>query len=190
MAATNGTTFFYVVTASNGSGVSANSAQVSAAPNAATCRSAVGGGAFVNAAITSQNGSFTAEYDGTPSVTNIDASIALSRGAQSAYTGYATITRFNPTGTIDARNAAGYAANTSIPYTAGSTYHFRLSINVAARTYSIFVTPPAGSEIALGTSFAFRSEQAGVTSLDNWGMKVSSTATSNTETACNFWIHP
>jgi hypothetical protein len=189
-AATNGTTFFYVVAATNASGASANSAQVSATPNAATCRTAVGSGAFVNTAITSQGGSFTAEYDATPSVTNIDASIALSKGAQTAYAGYATITRFNPTGTIDARNAAAYAANSSIPYTAGSTYHFRLAVDVSARTYSIFVTPPGGSEIVLGTNFAFRSEQAGVTSLDNWGMKVSTTATSNTETACNFWIHP
>lgn len=189
-AGTNGTTFFYVLTASNASGVSASSAQVSAAPNAATCRTAVGGGAFINTAITSQSGSFTAEYDATPSVTNIDAMIALSRGAQTGYPGYATLTRFNATGTIDARNAAGYSANASIPYSAGSTYHFRLPINVAARTYSVFVTPPAGSEITLGTNFAFRSEQAGVTSLDNWGIMVSSAATSNKETGCNFWIHP
>jgi hypothetical protein len=71
-------------------------------------------------------------------------------------------------GNIDARNGGAYAGQTTIPFSAGATYHFRLVINVPTHTYSIYVTPGTGSELTLGTSYAFRTEQAGVTALDWW----------------------
>jgi hypothetical protein len=191
--ATNGTTFFYVVTATSASGESANSAQVSAAPNASTCKTATGGasgvGTWVNTSFASQSGSFTAEYDGTPSAV-LDSSIAMSRGAQTAFTGFATLTRFNTSGNIDARNGGAFTANVTLPYSGANTYHFRLVVNVPAHTYNIFVTPPGGSEQTIGSNFSFRTEQNTVTSLDNWGINVNKTGTTITDKVCNFWIHP
>ena len=191
--ATNGTTFFYVVSATNASGESANSAQVSAAPNASTCKTATGGasgaGAWVNTPFPSQAGTFTAEYDGTPSAV-LDSSITMSKGAQTAFTGMATLTRFNTSGNIDARNGGAFAANVTLPYAGASAYHFRLAVNVAAHTYSIFVTPPGGAEQTIGTNFAFRTEQNTVTSLDNWGVNVNKAGTTITDKVCNFWVHP
>ena len=89
--------------------------------------------------------------------------------------------RFNPTGTIDARNGGDYAAATAIPYTAGTTYHFRLDVNLPARTYDIYVTPAGASERLLGSGFAFRAEQATVSVLNNLGLyaKVGSAAVCN-----------
>src|SRR2546430_3395171 len=49
--------------------------------------------------------------------------------------------------------------NSSIPYSGGTSYLFRLAINVTAHTYSVFVTPAGGSEQTVGTNFAFRTEQ-------------------------------
>jgi hypothetical protein len=191
--AANGTTFFYVVSATNASGESANSAQVSAAPNASTCKTATGGasgaGTWVNTSFASQAGTFTVEYDGTPSAV-LDSSIAMSKGAQTAFTGFATLTRFNPTGDIDARNGGAFAANVTLPYTGASTYHFRLVVNVPAHTYSIFATAPGGAEQTIGTNFAFRTEQNTVTSLDTWGVNVNKAGTTITDKVCNFWVHP
>ena len=191
--ATNGSTFFYVVSATNSSGESANSAQVSAAPSAATCRTATGGataaGTWVNTAFPSQAGTFTAEYDGTPSAT-IDSTIALSKGTQTAFTGFATLTRFNLSGDVDARNGGAFAANVVLAYVNGAAHHIRVVVNVPAHTYSIFVTPPGGTEQTIGIDFGFRTEQNAVTSLDNWGVSVNRIGTTLTDKVCNFWVHP
>jgi hypothetical protein len=152
-----------------------------------TCVTATSGGVWQNTAIASQTGTFTATFDATPSVSPFNAVVALSKGAQTGYTGFAALVRFNPSGGIDARNGGAYAPTTGIPFSAGSMYHFRLVINVPARTYSIFVTPPSGTELTLGTDFAFRSEQSTVTSLDHWGEFVN-TSNPGSLTTCNFAI--
>src|SRR5215510_476183 len=136
------------------------------------CATVTSGGGWQNFAFSPQTGSFTAEFDATPTASPIDSVVGLSRGAQTAYTGFATLARFNPSGNIDARNGGAYAAASTIPYSANVTYHFRLIVNVPAHTYSTFVTPAGGSELTVGTNFAFRTEQNTVTTLDWWGTVV------------------
>jgi poly(beta-D-mannuronate) lyase len=143
------------------------------------------GGTFQNAAFASQTGTFTAEFDATPSASPINGYVALSQGAQTAHTGFAAIARFNPTGDIDARDGAAYAAAATIPYSANVRYHFRLVVNVATHSYSVFVTPQGGSELTVGTSFAFRSEQSGVTNLNSWG----TWAGTGSLSVCSFVVH-
>ncbi len=111
--------------------------------------------------------------------------VAFSRGAQTAYTGFATLVRFSPAGTIDVRNGGAFAAAATIPYAAGKTYHFRVVVNVPAKTYSVFVTPPGASELLVATNFAFRTEQNTVTSLNSWAVDVNPAA-AGTNTVCNF----
>ena len=79
---------------------------------AQTCLTSTG--TWQNAAFPSQSGSFTATFDSSVSTTPVNATVGLSLGAQSAYTGFAAIVRFNPTGQIDARNDGAYAAASSI----------------------------------------------------------------------------
>src|SRR5262245_61354645 len=74
------------------------------------CATATSGGGWQNFAFSPQTGSFTAEFDATPSASPIDSVVGMSRGAQTAYTGFATLARFNPSGNIDARNGGAYAA--------------------------------------------------------------------------------
>ena len=140
--------------------------------------------AFQNSAFTSQNGSFTATFDATPNGTGLDAATGLSQGAAAAYTDLAVIVRFNTGGTIDARNGGAYAATNSIAYTAGTSYHFRVVVDVSSHTYSVYVTPAGGAEQTIGTGFAFRTEQSTVTALANWAL----TAITGTHTVCNFAI--
>jgi hypothetical protein len=126
--------------------------------------------AWDNHTITSQSNSFTFDYDATPQAANINSVVGLSSGPASDYTSLATITRFNDTGTIDARNGSAYAAVNSVTYSAGTSYHFKLTINPANHTYSVTVTPAGGSATTIATNYAFRTEQASVSNLNNWAL--------------------
>ena len=141
---------------------------------AAPCYTATAGGSWTNNSFASQAGTFTAEWDATPSANNIDAVVGLSNEAQISFAGFACLTRFNTSGTIDARDGGIYHASSSIPYAPNATYHFRLSVNVPAHTYSIYVTPAGGTEQTVGVNYAFRTEQSTVASLNNYGLVVDS----------------
>ena len=140
--------------------------------------------AWLNSPFTAQTGSFTAQFDATPNGASIDGVTGLSAGAAAGYADLAAIVRFNAAGQIDARNGAAYAAASAIPYTAGTTYRFRLVVDVPSHTYAAYVTPAGGTEATIGTGYAFRTEQAAVASLAN------STVYSDagTHTVCNFAI--
>lgn len=139
-----------------------------------------------NVTIAPQNGMFSVRYDATPHGSNIDGITALSAAPGTGYSDFAILVRFNVNGTIDARNGGVYAASTSIPYMPGTVYSFRLLIDVPNRLYSVYVAPEGGSELTVGTGYAFRTEQNGVTSLANWGL-VSSVGS---HTVCGFRIGP
>src|SRR5262249_18668855 len=62
------------------------------------------GGRWQNRPFATQTGTFTAEFDATPSAFPINSVVGLSQDAQNAYTGFAALARFNPEGSIDARN--------------------------------------------------------------------------------------
>ena len=123
---------------------------------------------WVSGTIPTQAGTFTAEWDATPSTPLNNSNVGLSLGAQTAFTGLAIAARFNPTGQIDARNGGAFVAASTINYAAGVKYHFRALVNVPANTYSIYVTPAGEPELTLGANYAFRSEQKGIKSLDHW----------------------
>jgi lysophospholipase L1-like esterase len=146
------------------------------------CVAATAGGSWQNTAMTAQTGTFTATFDATPSASPSNSVVALSNGAQTAYASFSCLARFNPTGQIDAYNGTAFAAASSINYSAGVSYHFRLVVNVATQTYSTYVTPAGGSELTVGTNYAFR---AAATSLNNWGVFVNG-AGSGTDTVSNF----
>jgi hypothetical protein len=144
-------------------------------------------GAWHNTAFASHSGTFTASFDAQPSVAKESAAVGLSHGAQTAYSGFANLVVFTTSGTIQARNGGAYAAASTINFSAGVNYHFRLAINVSAHTYSIFVTPAGGSEVTVGSNYAFRTEQNTVTSLDHWGALVNTTPGGTLE-VCNFTV--
>ncbi len=129
---------------------------------------------FVNTAIANQTGAFTAEFDASSSVSPANAVIGLSSGSATAYTGIACMVRFNTTGQIDARNGGAFTTST-INFSANTTYHFRLAVDLASHTYSAYVTAPGGSEQTIGTGLAFRTEQASVTNLDHASYDVNAT---------------
>lgn len=152
----------------------------------ASC-STTGVGVWKNTPFSTSTNPFTVSFDAKPSAAPTDAVIGLSLNGANAFSNLATSVRFNSGGTIDARNGGAYAASATVPYSATASYHFRLLVDVAQHTYSVFVTPPNGSEVTVGNGFAFRSEQTTVSSLNNWAMVVDSDGQGNID-VCNFSV--
>ncbi|RSL16348.1 alginate lyase [Edaphobacter aggregans] len=148
-----------------------------------------------NTSFTAQTGTFTATFDATPSGNDINTVVGLSNGAQTAYTGLSTIVRFNPTGDIDAYNGIAYAAASTIPYTGGQTYTFEFDVNVAAQTYTVWVTPRGGSKTLVGLNYAFRTAASTLNTLtlyaqvgtNNVGTFAVNASTPSCQTASTTW---
>lgn len=135
----------------------------------------------------SETGTFGVSFDATPQAAIIDANVALSQDVPAAYKDLAVIVRFNPWGTIDVRYGNTYGADYSQPYSAQSTYHFDLVVNVPAHTYSLSVTPPGGTPKALANNYPFRSEQANATSLNYWNSYQDPSSVAAVQ-VCNFSV--
>jgi unsaturated chondroitin disaccharide hydrolase len=100
------------------------------------------------------------ELDVTPLARPIDGVIGYA-DTSTTVTGYASLAmsiRMNPSGFFDVRRGGAYAALTSVPYQANATYHVRMRTDLGAKTYSVWVTPPGGSEVLLADRFAFRTD--------------------------------
>ena len=154
----------------------------------APCDTATAGGGWVNKSFGAQSGTFTAQWDATPLAAGIDGVVGLSNGQQTSFPGFACLVRFNSNNKIDARDGGTYRAASVIPYAPGTSYHFRLSVNVPAHTYSVYVTPSGGTEQAVGLNYAFRTEQSAVGSLNYYGVIVDSTGADDSARVSNFVI--
>ncbi|HEY5945208.1 MAG TPA: hypothetical protein VIV40_06945, partial [Kofleriaceae bacterium] len=144
------------------------SQQVEVASDATVCTIRSAGDPWWLATYPQQTGRFHFQFQATPYNNNIDAVVGVSKGVATKWTQLAAIVRFAPTGVIDVRRGGAYAADVNYPYNANRTYYIRMDIDVAAHTYSVTVTtdPRTGVYTTLATNYAFRTEQASVTSLD------------------------
>lgn len=140
-----------------------------------------GDGFYNDALASSQTGTFTAEFDATPSADPMDVVIGLSPDSATWYDDMAAIVRFNTSGNIDARDGGSYSADNTIAYDANTTYSFRLEINVSSKTYSAYVTPDGGSEQTIGSNYDFRSDQSSATYIDYWTAAVESSSSGEIE---------
>ena len=143
----------------------------------AECVNAAAGSGTQNTAFASERSTgFSATFAATPSLAPMDAIIGFSSqnpGGQPAFGG---LVRFSPSGAIQVRDGDTFSASARVPYSAGETYHFRLVENLPAVTYTVFVTPPGGTERLLGANLQVPAEQRGAASLNGWGVLVSSPA--------------
>jgi hypothetical protein len=131
-----------------------------------------------NTSFPDQIGTFTATFNATPSASQTNSVMGLSDGPQSAYTSLAAIVRFNFNGTIDAYNGTGYVL-TNITYTAGQMYTFEFDVDVAAQTYTVWVTPVGGIKTLVGLNYAFRTPASTLNNLSLY-------AATGTNNVCGF----
>ena len=113
-----------------------------------------------------QTRSFEASFDATPLADRIDVFTGFSGMAPRDAADVAAIVRFNDKGAIDVRNGSSFKADQVLGYSANKVYRVRMLVNVASKTYSVFVTPAGQAEISLAKDYAFRSQQAAVQSLN------------------------
>ena len=151
------------------------------------CLSTSAGKGWTNVSFPVQTRIFTASFDATAGVASrVNDVIGISEEAQNLISKYSIIVAFSETGYILARSGNHYTAVNAVRYTASTPYHFRLVIDVPAHTYSVYVTPPGGTELTIGTNFGFRSEANDVKSLNSLGGQVDSS--SGAITFCNLAV--
>jgi len=137
------------------------------------CATAVAGDPWWSQGFEPQTGKLHVDLDATPSASGIDAVIGLGDGAVTSFAGLAAAVRFNPSGTIDVRDGAGYRADVALAYVAGNPYHIRLDVDVAAHVYNVWVRPSIFQGFTLlAHRYAFRTEQAGALQLSSVAAKV------------------
>lgn len=185
---TDGKTYFYVITATDGTNFSPPSNEVTAVipgttPPPPTC-TVIPVNTWTNTGFASQTGQFQVDYDAIPSSTVMDSITGLSSAAATGFTSFGPIVWFSNVSTIQARNAGVYQAAATYRYAANTTYHIRMTVNVATRTYSAWVHTGTAAETQIANNYAFRTEQASVTSLAFFGVYVN--VGTPTIQVCNF----
>jgi hypothetical protein len=136
--------------------------------------------------IPTQTGVSTIEFDATPvSVGNVV--IGLSNSPATDFTSLAIPIRFFTNNQIEAMNGTLYTSTNPITYVPNTTYHFRIIFNLNIHKYSVFVKPGSGNEILLADNFAFRTDQASVSSLSNWNIKAVSGQSNLCSVASDFY---
>ena len=117
-----------------------------------------------------QSGVFTVEFDATPHQNNMDGVTGFSQSVPAGFSDLGCIARFNTSGNIDVRNGGGYSASNTVSYSAGTSYHFVMDIDIPSHQYDVYVTPQGGSQTTLASNFSFRTEQQSCTSLNYCGV--------------------
>ena len=129
---------------------------------------------------------FMATFDATPSTSAMDASLGFFSPASGPHPQLSEFIHFSAPGFIQAANGDGLMPS-NVPYAAGQTYHFRMTENLPAATYSLFVTPPGATEMPLGTNLEVPGGQRGVMTLAGWGLLVNG-PDGATLSVCNFTL--
>jgi hypothetical protein len=160
--------------------------------DATVCITAIGGTAQKGETqdISSQAGTFAIEWDATPQQNDADAFTGLMAGgdASANYVTVAAIVRFSSDDggprLVDARNGGAYQALSKVTWEGGQTFHVRVHGDVLQHIYSVWVTPPCGSETLIAQDWAFRTEQAQITSVD----RIAVGAETGTIQACDWQL--
>ena len=130
---------------------------------------------------------FTATFDATPSISGMDSVIGLLVPGTNQQEAFSKIIHFNPSGVIEASDGDSFSTASGNSYVAGNTYHFRLVENLPAATYSLFVTPPAGTEASLSVNLQAPSNERGASTITGWGAATTSPDAARLE-VCNFTL--
>lgn len=145
---------------------------------------------FASFPVAEETATFSASFSITPSANNIDVVTGFSNGTATTWDHLAAYVRFAPYGLIHARNGEFFDYENLFNYSAGITYHFRMTVNVATRTYSAWVTPDGGAEVLIANQYAFRHTQSTVTKLDNFAYQCAQPGTHTVTKVTTFYDFP
>lgn len=126
---------------------------------------------FQTSLLDKETGQFTFEVDATPKAdqNGVDAGVTLATGRLAQFNDMAATLRFSRT-SVDMRDGSSYRADRTIGFTPGLTYHIRMVVDLGNHQYSAYIRPSnVATETTVGENYAFRTEQANVSSLNIWG---------------------
>jgi hypothetical protein len=179
---TNVAGFINPDTSANGSANICGFVEVTDDTTANGCMTSNAGRGFANAVITSSNNVSLVAFSAQVSDSNMDGVVGVTSGNADAYDDYAASIRFYTNGLIEARDGDQYRADSQVRYVTGQSYTFRMYVDLASHTYSVYVSGPGVAsgdaygtpEVMLASNYRFRPAQAGVTTLDRVAMIVAS----------------
>lgn len=105
---------------------------------------------------------------------NMDGTIGIQGDSTAEYAGQEWAIRFFTNGKIEARNGSVFSTST-IGYSFGKRYHFRFTVDLPYRTYSVYVRENGGPEHTLGTDYSFGNKQSEGDRITGWSFENSDT---------------
>ncbi|MDD4494567.1 MAG: hypothetical protein PHV32_09530 [Eubacteriales bacterium] len=109
---------------------------------------------------TQNTGTRVVEFDVTPKQNNMDGSVSYADSSTNVtgFNGLAMLVRVTTSGYFDVRNGSIFAKDATVNYTANNTYHVEIFANMVSKTYSVYITTPAGVRTRIANNYAFRSD--------------------------------
>ncbi len=124
-------------------------------------------------AIGTQIGMFEASWIAFASADKVDGVIGFSQGIPSEYDHLSCKILFKNTGDLEVSNGADYTSDAAVPYSANQQFSFRMSVDMNAQIYSVWVTPDGADEILLADSYAFHPAPGTISSIKYRSIKMS-----------------
>ncbi|RYZ39938.1 MAG: alpha-12C2-mannosidase [Myxococcaceae bacterium] len=117
---------------------------------------------------TTNTGIRNVEFDLTPLASNLSGGVVGWTDSSTEVTAFTRLNmavRMSEDGIFQVRNGAGWSWIRRVPYVNGQTYHFRMNVDLNARRYTVWVTPPGAVEVLLVDRVAFRSDGPAINDL-------------------------
>ena len=109
---------------------------------------------YVNNALAAQSGKFSVVVAAKAGQTNKSVMFGISAGAADAVADMSVAVRFNSAGVIDVRTGGQWKRLVAVKYTAGTTYTFRIDVDMATRKFDVTVTDATGKATKITSAYA------------------------------------
>lgn len=129
----------------------------------------VGEQGWTNIALPSTTGQVQARFFMRAQQENIDGTVGFSLGHADKYADLGVIVRMNEQGLMDVRDGSDYAADASLVYAAGQPMMVEVQADLITKTYTTWITAPDGQRTLLKANASLRTEQQGLSAVDNVG---------------------
>jgi hypothetical protein len=111
----------------------------------------------------------------------MDGGFALAKGKPTYFSGTSAIVLFAPDRELKVRDGDHYPPS-GVTYPMERLLHFRMSVDVPANRYSVWVKQANQPETQLAAGYAFRNP---TTSLDGWMIRVDEASVGSVVNVCN-----
>ncbi len=128
---------------------------------------------FIIEEIDSQTGQFEASWNAKATVSYVDGVIGFSQDSPDEYNDLSCKIRFRNDGKLDVSNEGSYTSDEIVTYTADQNFFFKMSGDIDAQIYSVWVTPEGENEILLAKSYAFHPAPGAINSINYRSVKMS-----------------